>query len=590
MSNDTTIEHTSVETGAASSQQPWLTWRVIWAGLIIAALPMLIPYFFGLWQLEQYQYVPALLVAVPWMAYSRSDRVIRPPRNWFAWGLVALGLVSIVLSIILFSPWFSAAGVALIGTALLYSLRGPLDSSLVILAAPLAMLVRLPGDFDQLLVVRLQGLTTRFTSLLLDLISIPHSVAGNVIELISRELFVAEACSGIQSVFTIAFLSTLIVAYRRHPIWFTPFYLAAAVVIAVLANSVRIAIVALGDAKFAADWTTGWSHDAIGYVTLTMAALFLLSFDQLVMSILHPIRSHDDQRWPNPLPRLWNRLVTSEMVLPLSAAAGTAGAAVGLGTAAVQAGEPVAPHVPAAVAVLPTSQSPAPSRLAFVTLSAAACVILAWSVFQVARRWQPPPLIRVPTTAYFVPSEKIFGSEIATVRVVNYEVARDSDNPRLGKAADIWTVQHGELVGQIVLSQPYFGWHELCLCYENMEWQLLDRSILGSESQAAEVDGNVAEYAIARFRKKDNQHGYLIFSAIDYQGNIAAPPPGLGDLSRITQRLVQPDTATDEELMMLQLWSETPQELTSDQLRVLKDAFLTARTALRAEIRQSEAN
>ncbi|MGZ7227087.1 archaeosortase/exosortase family protein, partial [Streptococcus pyogenes] len=75
---------------------------------------------------------------------------------------------------------------------------------------------------------------------LLDAFAVPHAVANNVIQLANRELFVAEACSGIQSVFTLAFLALLMIAWRRRRVWMTPIYLLIACLLAVFANVIRV--------------------------------------------------------------------------------------------------------------------------------------------------------------------------------------------------------------------------------------------------------------------------------------------------------------------------------------------------------------
>ena len=66
------------------------------------------------------------------------------------------------------------------------------------LALPLVMLINLPLGYDQLLTMRLQQITSGLSSVMLDVLAIPHALNNNVIQLATRELFVAEACSGLQ--------------------------------------------------------------------------------------------------------------------------------------------------------------------------------------------------------------------------------------------------------------------------------------------------------------------------------------------------------------------------------------------------------
>jgi exosortase len=567
-------------------------WRWAWLVLLVVPLPMLVPYLAGLWQLEHYQYVPFVFLAVGYLAYSRSDYVFYKPRRWLGWALIACGLGSTIVAIALFSPWFAAVGFVLLATSCLYSLRGVEDRTLALLALPLAMLIRVPLNLDELLIIRLQIWTTRFASLLLDLVGIAHTATGNVIGLVSRDLFVAEACSGIQSVFTLLFLATLIIAYKRHPFWFTPFYAVAAVLMAVLGNSLRVAIVAAADAWLGVDWTAGWSHELVGYVTLIIAAATLLSFDQFMLAAFHPIKINDLDPRRDPLVDRWNRLVVGGGAAEqmLRADSGFDEAEQDHSNARRRRGARIKRTMTTAKV---SSGTAATLRACLVSLSVSLVLL---SAYQVSRNWAGVEPEREPTTAYFVPPENLLNGALGAVQVVGYEVARDSDNPRLGKAADIWTVSDGRMRSQIVLSQPYFGWHELCFCYENLGWQLVDRSIVAGQSPAqpqTSVESTSSDhvgYAVARFRRDNERFGYLLFSAITYEGAVAEPPVGIGSTAgagaRLVERLTRGESSTDE-MMMLQLWIESPEALQIEDLQLLKKSFLQTRSRIVAAVQDS---
>jgi exosortase len=132
----------------------------------------------------------------------------------------------VLFGILIASPWVCTVAMLLFFLSFFASARDFDGRSLVDLALPLVMVINLPLGYDQLLSIRLQQVTTALSSVVLDVLAIPHAVSNNVIRLASRELFVAEACSGIQSVFTLMFLATLLVSFCRRPIWVTPIYVA----------------------------------------------------------------------------------------------------------------------------------------------------------------------------------------------------------------------------------------------------------------------------------------------------------------------------------------------------------------------------
>jgi exosortase len=557
-------------------------WSIVWGLWILSAMPMLVPYFMGLWQRDYYQFFPFVFLAVGLLIRSRWNGTVFAPRGWFGWSLVAIGLAFVALSLFLFSPWFSAVGFVLLGTAFLHSCQGADDSTLLQLSIPLFILVRLPAGYDELLINRLQVITTKFSSLLLDILAVPHTVTGNVIDLATRRLFVAEACSGIQSVFSLAFLACLILVIKRHLLWFTPFYLAAAIFVAVFGNILRVTSIAAASQWYQLDWTEGWRHEVVGYTVLLIAILFLLSFDQLVLAFLHPIWAYEQQRWPNPLIESWNLLVTGRRSLD-TIGDGTPASASNAVSVVPPSGTEGGLHLGHAAG----DTDPLARKYKKLLLSGAVALVVV-SLTQTVRYWideAPNPSSKVQL---FVPPKDVVEASLKGLSLVNHEVARDSGNPRLGKAADIWTVGSDRLKAQLVLSQPYFGWHELCICYENIDWVLKERSILEPLNKNADAAGfDATPYVLAKFSRNDATSGYLLFSAISYQGVVERPPLGASPATRIVQVLTQSERIIPDEMMMLQLWIESPRELASEELQLLKENFINVRSGMSSAIRES---
>ena len=169
----------------AEENAPSPNWRWFWLGLLIAVAPLLIPYFMDLWDNETYRYFPFALAAVGWLGYVRSDHQFYPPRGWVSWSAIVFAMLLLVFGLILQFSWFAAVAMVLVAGAMLHSMRGMYDTSLIALVLPLMTVVRLIR-VDDLLVQYLQTITTWLSSVLLDAFTVPHAVANNVIQLADR--------------------------------------------------------------------------------------------------------------------------------------------------------------------------------------------------------------------------------------------------------------------------------------------------------------------------------------------------------------------------------------------------------------------
>lgn len=529
-----------------------------WGALVCMCLPMLYPYFVQLWKQEHYRYFPFAFLAAGYLFAQRSDGIIRLPSGLLGYAALAMGFGAVALSAALAFPWFAAFGFTVIGVTFFASQGGTRDQTLVLVAVPLASVLQLPFRSDTALIVALQSTTTRLSSVLLDLIGVPHAVSGNVIGLASRELFVAEACSGIQSVFTLAFLATLIVAIRRRPLWCIPIYLLTATFLAVAANILRVSTIATADAWFEIDLTSGWTHELVGYVCLASAIGFLLSFDALASSILHRVEPVGRSQISNPLMIVWNWFAFSD-----SADQSTDGP------------QEIEPE-----AAIPDDESASHLNkigiLGFAALCVAAVVGAAGVVQLVRSERKQTETVTAGAPLFEVSESVVFESE-QWLEPESYTQVRNGQNPRLGANADVWDCVNSDVRAQLVLSQPFKGWHELCVCYVNENWDLVDRSVQYPSSDARD------SYAVARLKRDDGRMGYLFFSGIQSDGQLVDAPTRLGAFgTRFLHRMQYGGVWELEDIAMLQLWCVTDERLNAEKYVKLESDFIDFRNRIAA--------
>lgn len=138
-----------------------------------------------------------------------------------------------------------------------------------------ALSVPLPELVTQQLALPLQFEASRIGAALLSSRHVPVLLAGNVIRLPGRELFVAEACSGLRSLTALLSLGVLMGGiWLRHPLS-RLMLLAIAIPIAILINGVRVFLTGFLVYFVSPAYGEGFMHLTEGWL------LFLVSFASL---------------------------------------------------------------------------------------------------------------------------------------------------------------------------------------------------------------------------------------------------------------------------------------------------------------------
>lgn len=280
--------------------------------LIGAHLPFFVIEFCRQWQREHYQFFPFAFAAFAWLLNSR-----RFP-GAFRWGhfntlLVVGDLVCLTAGVIFNSPLLVCFGLLLTLFAICRSLYDmQVEGSLAYLILLPAITLRPPQNYDMELIHWLQRATTRVASELLNFFGVLHLRTGNVLEFPGKRFLVEEACSGVQSLFTLLFLATFIVCIHRRKLLHSVAVLSCAVCLAGVLNVMRVCTVAVAWDRFGVDLSAGLPHEAVGYCALIIAALLVLSADAMAEFLTDYI---PDQAgvgvqaiFRNPFITLWNRL------------------------------------------------------------------------------------------------------------------------------------------------------------------------------------------------------------------------------------------------------------------------------------------
>ncbi len=287
--------------------------RLPLAVLIALHLPLFFMYLRSLWQQTHYQFFPFAIGIFAWLFATRRSK---EPENW-TWPaklLILLDVVCIAAGAYLFSPWLFAVGLLATMTAWFMANRDEgYSRRLTYLAVLPLLIVRLPMQYDEQVIHGLQRVTTSVASSMLHRVGMLHYREGNILQFPGKRFLVEEACSGVQSVFTILFIAAVVFCLKRRSLIHGTVLMATGVIFAGIMNSLRVITIAIAWEGYDTDWSTGVSHDVLGYACLAIAAVLLMSADAFLGFLSDAV---PDFRRPgavgmffNPLIRLWNKTV-----------------------------------------------------------------------------------------------------------------------------------------------------------------------------------------------------------------------------------------------------------------------------------------
>jgi exosortase len=218
-------------------------------------------------------------------AWEQRDRLQRAERRPSLLGvlLVLASLAVFALGVLgadLFLARISLVGV-IVGAVLF--VWGP--AHLRVLAFPLALLplmVPLPTIVFNQIALPLQLIASRVGETTIAAAGIPVLREGNILELPSMTLAVAEACSGIRSLVSLVTLAVVLTYFTGRGIAGRVVVVASAVPIAILANAARVAGTGLAAHWVGRSAAEGFFHGFSGWLMFVTAFVGLIAVQALV--------------------------------------------------------------------------------------------------------------------------------------------------------------------------------------------------------------------------------------------------------------------------------------------------------------------
>ncbi len=269
---------------AAPAQRPLQAWLWVAAGLAALYLPSYWNAAHDLWQTDEFGHAPLILAIAVWLFWQVRQSVLGSPdapssgSGWLALALglalYALGRTAGVSSVEFASQLFIAAAVLLLlkGTQALRAAWFPVFY--------LVFMVPLPGTLVDALTEPLKHWISIIVVDVLHALGYPIGRTGVMITVGRYELLVADACSGLNSMFSLAALGALFIhvmgrVSRLH----TVLLVLAIVPIAFTANIVRVVSLVLITYHFGDAAGQGFLHGAAGIVLMLVALMAFFALD-----------------------------------------------------------------------------------------------------------------------------------------------------------------------------------------------------------------------------------------------------------------------------------------------------------------------
>ncbi|HEU4709066.1 MAG TPA: exosortase B [Methylophilaceae bacterium] len=276
-----------------SQVSPWTSWIPVAIGLAAICLPTFYHLSQTAWNTDENGHGPIILAVFCWLMWQKRHVLI--DATYVTETSPVLGWSGLIFGLLVFIIG-SSQGIAtlevgaflpiLIGILLL--MRG--WSAVRALWFPLLFLcfmVPLPGVLVDAITGPLKQQVSAVAENVLYLAGYPIARTGVMLSIGQYQLLVADACSGLHSMFSLTALGLLYIYIMDYRNWLHIGLLLAVILpIAFLANVIRVMILVLITYYFGDAAGQGFAHSATGMVLFVLALFMLFAFDSLLRFML----------------------------------------------------------------------------------------------------------------------------------------------------------------------------------------------------------------------------------------------------------------------------------------------------------------
>ena len=292
--NPASVPSTAANTGGISLLRVW--WPIL-IGILVLYVPTYWDLSNGIWNSEEQAHGPIVLMVALYLLWtqrgvlmpgsSAAADVSRPVLGWF---VLILGLLLYALGrsqeILLFEVGSQIP--VLIG-ALLITLGMRSVRGLWFALFFLLFMVPLPGFVVDAATGPLKQHVSEIAEHILYFLDYPVARSGVTLTVGPYQLLVADACSGLHSMFSLSAMGLLYLYLMQHGSWMRNGILIASILpIAFFANIIRVMILVLVTYHLGDEAGQGFLHGFAGILLFIVALLILFALDGLLGYVFKP--------------------------------------------------------------------------------------------------------------------------------------------------------------------------------------------------------------------------------------------------------------------------------------------------------------
>jgi exosortase B len=282
---------------ALPASRTHLPWLIALGGFAAMFAPVYWLAAAGIWQTDENGHGPIILAVLVYLFWTKWRAIVEAPHEpapLVGWPVFGFGLLLYVFGRAFnISSVEFASQIPVVAGALLL-LKGP--KALRAAWFPvlyMVFMIPLPGSLVDAITGPLKSWISDIVETLLYAVGYPIARTGVVLSIGQYQLLVADACSGLHSMFSLAALGTLFMYMmnRRRRVH-NAIMLASILPIAFVANIVRVIALVLITYHLGDEAGQGFLHGTAGIVLMVVALCILFALDALLKLVFREPPSH----------------------------------------------------------------------------------------------------------------------------------------------------------------------------------------------------------------------------------------------------------------------------------------------------------
>jgi len=272
-----------------------LEWLPVVAGLLLLYVPTFYTLANGIWNQDEYAHGPIILATILWLIWDRRHILLSPSAKAAPTTGISLLIVGLLIYIIGRSQEigiFEIGALMPILAGTLLTLRGwPALRTFWFMLLFVIYLIPLPGIFVDAITGPLKQNVSLIAENILYAAGYPIARSGVILTIGPYQLLVADACSGINSMFSLSAIGLLYLYLMRYKsLLHNGLILASLLPIAFCANIVRVIVLVLVTYHFGDAAGQGFVHSFSGMMLFFIALTVLLLLDAILVRLIKPRR------------------------------------------------------------------------------------------------------------------------------------------------------------------------------------------------------------------------------------------------------------------------------------------------------------